>query len=94
MKLGADLSRARRRRRITQASLAQRMGCSLSTVRRMEKGDERLPIHFVARALQVFGELESLENLLDSEHDEIGLVLMDQSLPQRVRPRSRDVEAW
>ena len=51
LKLGADLSLARRRRHISQASLAERMGASLSTVRRMEKGDARVPIHFFARAL-------------------------------------------
>ncbi len=47
-KLGSDISLARRRRRISQASLAERMGASLSTVCRMEKGDVRVPIHSVA----------------------------------------------
>jgi DNA-binding transcriptional regulator YiaG len=41
-KLGTDLSLARRRRHISQASLAERMGASLSTVRRMEQGDARI----------------------------------------------------
>lgn len=36
------------------------MGASLSTVRRMEKGDARVPIHFLARALHVFGEIQAL----------------------------------
>jgi len=61
-KLGTDMSLARRRRRISQASMAERMGASLSTVRRMEKGDPRIPIHFVARALHVFGKIKALEN--------------------------------
>ena len=65
-KLGADISLARRRRHISQSSLAERMGASLSTVRRMEKGDVRVPIHFFARALHVFGEIQALENLLDT----------------------------
>jgi len=84
-KLGADLGLARRRRHLSQASLAERMGASLSTVRRMERGDPRVPIHFIARALHVFGEIESLSRLIDSANDEIGLVLMDQQLPLRVR---------
>lgn len=84
-KLGDDVSLARRRRHITQASLAERMGASLSTVRRMEKGDIRVPIHFFARALYVFGELQALEQLLDTSNDEIGLTLMDEQLPKRVR---------
>jgi transcriptional regulator with XRE-family HTH domain len=92
-KLGADISLARRRRRFTQASLAERMGASVSTVRRMEAGDGRVPIHFYARALSVFGEIQSLENLLDTERDYIGLAMMDQRLPKRVRP-SKSKSVW
>lgn len=88
-KLGSDISLARRRRRISQASLAERMGASLSTVRRMEKGDVRVPIHFFARALHVFGEIQALENLLDTPNDDIGLTMMDEQLPKRVRSKSR-----
>ncbi|SFW26233.1 helix-turn-helix transcriptional regulator [Nitrosovibrio sp. Nv17] len=87
-KLGSDISLARRRRHISQASLAERMGASLTTVRRMEKGDVRVPIHFFARALHVFGEIQALENLLDTARDDIGLTLMDTNLPKRVRSRS------
>ena len=36
--------------------MAERMGASLSTVRRMEKGDGRVPLHFYASALHVLGE--------------------------------------
>lgn len=86
-KLGSDISLARRRRHISQASLAERMGASLSTVRRMEAGDVRIPIHFFARALHVFGEIQALENLLDTSNDEIGLTLMDEQLPKRVRSK-------
>lgn len=86
-KFGSDISLARRRRHITQASLAERMGASLSTVRRMEKGDARVPLHFFARALHVFGEIQALERLLDTSNDDIGLVLMDEQLPKRVRSR-------
>ena len=86
-KLGNDMSLARRRRRISQASLAERMGASLSTVRRMEQGDSRVPIHFFARALHVFGETRALERLLDTANDDIGLTLMDEQLPKRVRSK-------
>jgi transcriptional regulator with XRE-family HTH domain len=87
-KLGGDISLARRRRHVSQASLAERMGASVSTVRRMEKGDARIPIHFFARALHVFGELQALEHLLVTPNDEIGLTLMDERLPKRVRRES------
>ncbi len=86
-KLGTDLSLARRRRHISQASLAERIGASLNTVKRMEKGDPRVPLHFVARTLHVFGDIEKLARLLDTGEDEIGLVLMDERLPKRIRAR-------
>jgi transcriptional regulator with XRE-family HTH domain len=87
VKLGRDISLARRRRQLTQASLAERIGASLATVRRLEKGDPRIPLHFMARALHVFGELERLNQLLDTGEDVLGLSLMDEQLPQRVRTR-------
>lgn len=87
-KLGVDISLARRRRHISQASLAERMGASLSTVRRIEKGDARVPMHFFGRALYVFGEIQALERLLDTPNDEIGLTLMDERLPKRVRKKA------
>lgn len=89
-KLGNDLSLARRRRRISQQSLAARIGASLSTVKRMEKGDMRVPLHFIVRTLHVFGELERLTTLLDSANDEIGLTLADEQLPPRIRRKTRN----
>src|SRR5687767_12748713 len=86
-KLGNDLALARRRRRISQQSLATRIGASVSTVKRMEKGDMRVPLHFIARSLYVFGELDRLTSLLDSANDEIGLTLADEALPRRIRSK-------
>ncbi|MFM1979021.1 MAG: hypothetical protein RLZ68_286 [Pseudomonadota bacterium] len=88
-KLGSDMSLARRRRHISQASLAERIGASVSTIRRMEQGDARVPIHFFARAMQVFGVLGALGQLLDTAQDDIGLTMMDAQLPQRVRSRRK-----
>ena len=84
-KLGADLSLARRRRRLTQAMLAERLGTAVMTVRRMEAGHPGTALQYLARALQVFGELDKLGGLLDSAQDTVGLMLMDERLPLRVR---------
>lgn len=84
-KLGEDINRARRRRRMTQQSLSERIGASITTIKRMESGDPRIPLHFVARTLYVFGEIDRLSQLLDSGQDEIGLNLMDDQLPKRIR---------
>jgi ribosome-binding protein aMBF1 (putative translation factor) len=86
-KLGSDVSLARRRRHISQASLAERIGASVSTIRRMEQGDARVPIHFFARSMQVFGVLDALGQLIDTAQDDIGLTMMDAQLPQRVRSK-------
>lgn len=60
---------------------------SVNTVRRMEDGHPGTALQHLARALQVFGELEKLEQLLDTPQDSIGLALMDERLPQRIRRR-------
>lgn len=86
-KLGSDVSLARRRRHISQASLAERIGASVSTIRRMEQGDVRVPIHFFARTMQLFGVLDALTQLIDTAQDDIGLTMMDAQLPQRVRSK-------
>ena len=84
-KLGADLSLARRRRKMTQAMLAERLGTSIMTVRRMEDGHPGTALQYLARALQVFGALEKLNALLDSSQDTVGLIMMDERVPVRVR---------
>jgi DNA-binding XRE family transcriptional regulator len=89
IKLGSDVSLARRRRHISQASLAERIGASVSTIRRMEQGDLRVPIHFFARTMQVFGVLDGLSQLIDTAQDDIGLTMMDERLPQRVRSKRK-----
>lgn len=65
--------------------LAERIGASLNTVRRMKSGHPGTALQHLARALQVFGELDKLEALLDTPHDLVGLVVMDEKLPKRVR---------
>lgn len=85
--LGEDVSRARRRRRLSRASLAERSGVSEATLKRLEKGDGSVALANFARALHVLGELSRLEKLLDSGTDELGLALMDEQLPKRVRQR-------
>jgi transcriptional regulator with XRE-family HTH domain len=86
-KLGRDVSLARRRRRLSQASLAERSGIGLNTLRRLEKGEPGSSIESLARVLHVLGEIERLGHLLDTSVDTVGLVMMDESLPQRIRPR-------
>lgn len=85
--LGQDLSRARRRRRWSQASFAERCGMSVATLKRLERGDPGVGIEQLARALYLLGEIARLEGLLDTSEDAIGLSLMDEALPRRVRSK-------
>ena len=93
-KLGEDLNRARRRRNFTQQEVAKRIGASLNTVKRLESGDPKVSLHFLARMLFLFGELDRLGALLDSGLDDIGLTLMDDRLPKRVRPSKKRENAF
>jgi len=87
--VGRSISLARRRRHLSQEALAERIGASVNTVRRMEDGHPGTALQHFARALQVFGELDKFETLLDTAQDAIGLSLMDENLPQRVRTPRR-----
>ena len=93
MKFGRDLSLARRRRRFSQQSMAERIGISVSSLRRLEKGDPTLSWGTIARAMYVLGEIEKLNQLLDTATDDIGLMLMDEQLPQRIRSRKSSPES-
>jgi transcriptional regulator with XRE-family HTH domain len=92
-RLGLAISLARRRRHLTQKDLAERIGASVHTVRRMEAGHPGTALVHFARALQVFGELDKLDQLLDTPQDTIGLTLMDEKLPQRVRKSRKSPES-
>ncbi len=92
-RLGQAISLARRRRHLTQKDLAERIATTATTVRRMETGHPGTALIHIARALQVFGELDKLDQLLDTPQDTIGLTLMDEKLPQRVRKSRKTPES-
>lgn len=92
VRLGQGISLARRRRHLTQQDLAERIGTTANTVRRMEAGHPGTALVHIVRTLQVFGELDKLDQLLDTSQDTIGLILMDEKLPQRVRKSRKTSE--
>src|SRR3546814_10683002 len=65
-RLGQDISAARRMRRLSQEDLAQRIGTSLSTVRRMEDGYPGTALHTFLGALQILGRSEDHTSELQS----------------------------
>ena len=91
--LGIGVSLARRRRHWSQQDLAERLDTSVITVRRMEAGHPGTGLQYFVKALHVFGELDKLDQLLDSSQDSIGLTLMDEKLPQRIRKSKSTLES-
>ena len=87
--LGRNLELARRRRGLSQTDLASRMSVSVSTVRRLEDGNPGTALTYLASALQVFGDLEKLSLLLDTQTDAVGLALIDAELPSRIHTKRR-----
>lgn len=84
-KFGHDISNARRKRHLTIAMMAERMGVAPNTYRGVEKGDPRVAMGAYAMALFVLGFGNTLGDLIDAKRDEVGLQLDEERLPQRVR---------
>ncbi len=93
VRFGRAVSLARRRRHLSQQDLAERIGASANTVRRMEAGYPGMALVHVVRTMQVFGELGQFDQMLDTPQDSIGLGLMDEQLPQRIRKPRKTPES-
>jgi transcriptional regulator with XRE-family HTH domain len=84
-KLGQDLCDARRRRRIPTSLMAARVGISRSTLLKAERGDPAVSMGVYATILFVLGLNERIAELADPRHDDVGLALEEERLPQRIR---------
>ena len=86
-KFGADIALARRKRHLTAAMVAERLGVAKSTYVRVEKGDPTVSMGVYAMTLFVLGFGNALGELVDAGHDEQGLLLDAQRVPKRVHPK-------
>ncbi len=68
--------------------VANRAFTSRQTLQRIEKGDPGVGMGIYAAVMHALGLLDRLAIVADPTLDEVGLARMDDSLPQRVRPRS------
>jgi DNA-binding XRE family transcriptional regulator len=84
-KLGTDIGIARRKRHLTVAMMAERVGVGVATYLRAEKGDPKVSLGVYAMIFFVLGFGELLGDLLDQSNDEQGLLLDAERLPKRVR---------
>lgn len=91
-KLGADISLARRARKMTAEEFAAAMSVSRATLYRLEHGDAGISLNTLAMALNALGRMDALSNLVDETKDDITLMSMRDAIPKRVvrkrRPRS------
>ena len=89
--LGHDLALARRKRRLTAAMMAERLAVTRATYGRVEKGDPSVAMGIYAMALFVLGLGEPMGSLAEPGRDQQGLLLDDERVPRRVRPRKDPV---
>lgn len=86
-KLGADIRDARRRRRISTIVMSERANISRVTLGKIEKGSPSASMGNYAAVLFVLGMAENLSELADVRHDETGLMLEEEHLPERIRTK-------
>ncbi len=91
---GSDLSLARRKRRLTVASMTERLCVSKSTYARIEKGDPTVAMGIYAMALEVLGFGSALTDSVDPKNDERGLLLDYTQVPRRIRKKKQDESGW
>ena len=84
-KLGLDLATARKKRSLTTAMMAERLGVAKSTYLRVEKGDPTVSMGVYAMVLFVLGFGNALGEIVDPRRDDQGLLLDVERLPKRVR---------
>jgi hypothetical protein len=65
--------------------MSKRASISRTTLTKVEKGDPSVSLGTYATVIFVLGLLTNLSLLIDGGKDEIGRMLEDEKLPQRVR---------
>lgn len=87
-KLGENLAIARVRRKEPQRVWAERLGVSVPTLIRMERGDPRVAMGVYATALWMVGRVQALAALADSKDDRGALELDVRAALRRRSVRS------
>ena len=85
--LGAHLSLARKRRGESLRAWAARLGVSVSTVSRLEKGDPGVGMGVYAAALWLMGRTRALSELADPALDQGALLISLREAEGRSRRR-------
>ena len=86
-RIGNGIKTARVRRHMTQEELAERVGTSWHTIRKIEKGSPVTGIGYYLKALWVLGLFDDVRLLADPERDREGIILESAARGTRARPR-------
>ena len=89
VKLGEDIVVARKKRRISTISMAERAFISRGTLYKLERGDPSVSIGVYATVLAILGLVEGLGNVADRSADNLGLDIDEDRLPKKIQPRSK-----
>lgn len=89
IKLGEDISVARKKRRISTVSMAERAFISRGTLYKVEKGDPSVSMGIYATVLAILGLIDGLGQVADRRDDSLGLDIEEDRLPKKVQPRRR-----
>ena len=83
-KVGSDLRDARRRRRISTTTLAERARISRATLYRIERGDAGVSMSSYVAVIFALGLVDCLTDAFDARHDAVGLGLEAEHLPKNI----------
>jgi transcriptional regulator with XRE-family HTH domain len=88
-KLGEGIVVARKKRRISTVSMAERAFISRSTLGKIEKGDPTVSIGAYVTVLAILGLIEGVASVADRSNDALGLDIEEDRLPQRIVSKGR-----
>jgi len=88
-KLGEDIAVARKKRRISTVSMAERAFISRKTLHKLERGDPTVSIGIYATVLSILNLIEKLGDVAERSTDDLGLDIEEDNLPGKIKLRSR-----
>lgn len=88
-KLGEDIAIARKKRRISTVSMAERAFISRGTLYKVERGHPSVSMGVYATVLAILGLVDRLGDVADRRDDQLGLDLEEDRLPKKIQPRGR-----
>jgi DNA-binding XRE family transcriptional regulator len=89
VKLGEDIAIARKKRRISTVSMAERAFVSRGTLYKVEKGDPSVSMGVYATVLAILGLADGLGQIADRRDDTLGLDIEEDRLPKKIVSGSR-----